>query len=310
MDEMTTTAVLPIASCGRCGAAFRARLAKCGTCGAPDIPVLPEVVTTDGAVPALSGAASVERGPQRAALAIDLLPIVLVLVAAIVVAAVGSSTSPLVVGVLAAALIAGLHASMLTSRGRSIGRLLLRQRTVDDLTGLPPAPLVAVGLVFGRRVGTATVDLRGGRDPLEPTAASFGAGALRSSLEGGTQAAVVASSPVGEQHATAVAIVLDSGQRLVIERSLVLGRNPRSDGRHPVHVWPDLSRSISKRHVLLEWSGSELWVTDLDSSNGTRLVSPSGQRQELVAGRRAAAHIGTRVVLGERSILVAEAVER
>ena len=137
---MTTTAVLPIASCGRCGAAFRARLAKCGTCGAPDIPVLPEVVTTDGTVPALSGAAPVERGAQRGALAIDLLPVVLVLVAAIVVAGAAASTSALVLGVLAAALTAGLHAAMLTSRGRSLGRLLLRQRTVDDLTGLllPP----------------------------------------------------------------------------------------------------------------------------------------------------------------------------
>jgi pSer/pThr/pTyr-binding forkhead associated (FHA) protein len=107
-----------------------------------------------------------------------------------------------------------------------------------------------------------------------------------------------------------VAIVLDSGQRLVIERSLVIGRNPGSGDGHPAHVWPDLSRSVSKRHALLEWSGSELWVTDLDSSTGTRLVSPTGQRQELVAGRRVAARVGTRIELGERSILVAEAVER
>ncbi|TFC24433.1 FHA domain-containing protein [Cryobacterium sp. TMT1-3] len=101
-----------------------------------------------------------------------------------------------------------------------------------------------------------------------------------------------------------VSIVLDNDQTLQVASSLLMGRRPanRADGaQHPLFAWADLSRTLSKTHALLTWSGSLLWVTDLGSANGTTLVTPSGERMRLVAGTPTAAASGCTVELGDRT---------
>lgn len=104
--------------------------------------------------------------------------------------------------------------------------------------------------------------------------------------------------------AAMVSIVLDNDQTLQVATSLLMGRRPanRADGaQHPLYAWADLSRTLSKTHALLTWSGSLLWVTDLGSANGTTLVTPEGERMRLVAGTPTAAASGCTVELGDRA---------
>ena len=116
-----------------------------------------------------------------------------------------------------------------------------------------------------------------------------------------------ALAPVPEAvHSESIGVVLDSGSRLEVSTSLLIGRAPanKEGEEHPLFAWPDLSRSVSKSHALIEWSGTVLWVTDLHSSNGTTLVSPTGERQLLVPGLRGAATAGWTIELGERTLEV------
>ena len=92
-----------------------------------------------------------------------------------------------------------------------------------------------------------------------------------------------------------------------IETALLLGRNPvdpQGGGDRALLAWPDLTRRLAKTHVLLEWSGSVLWVTDLHSGSGTSLVAPGGDRQLLAPGVRSAAATGTTIDCGGRNVKV------
>jgi hypothetical protein len=104
-----------------------------------------------------------------------------------------------------------------------------------------------------------------------------------------------------------VGIVLESGERYEIHDSLLIGRSPVdpvAGADRPVLAWPDLSRRLAKTHVLLEWSGTHVWLTDLNSVTGTVVVTPAGDRQPLTPGLRTRASIGSLVVCGGRSIKV------
>lgn len=67
-------------------------------------------------------------------------------------------------------------------------------------------------------------------------------------------------------------IVTSDGRTMAIETTIVIGRNPDTDrggpGATPLAID---DRSISKTHAILGLDGDELIVTDLHSSNGTRM---------------------------------------
>jgi hypothetical protein len=256
---------------------------------------------------------------STAALAVVIDAIPLLLVGAIVVALVLLTNPALVlIGVLALLGLLAVQVMLLVRRGRSIGRYLLSVRTVDDLTGLPLRAAGATGALFGRAAGTATVDLRTGRDPFEPSAPTMGARGLTSTTpESTTDAATptlgttvrrISAPTPPRSTGDGVAVILDSGQRLVVESSLVIGRNPATDDAEAVFAWPDLSRSLSKNHALLQWTGSALWVTDLGSTNGTAVVASDGARTALGAGDRAHAQVGWTIEFGTRTATIAEVV--
>jgi hypothetical protein len=165
--------------------------------------------------------------------------------------------------------------------------------------------------------------LAAGRDPLDLAPATL----LSTELAQGSAAEAAVFAPTAAREAPrttntdAVALVFDTGRRHLLRGSLVVGRSPENsrgliprDARlpavdHPVLALADLSRTLSKTHALLEWSGSVLWVTDLHSANGSVLVSPDGDRRPLVPGIRGAAAVGWTVQCGSRSFTVHAAAD-
>ena len=225
----------------------------------------------------------------------------------------GNLSTSLVILVALAFVVAQLAA--LSLRGRTVGRLLLKLRTVDDLTALPvrPGHLVRQLTQSLRPLRLVTADLRHGRDPVLPVLGTAGpAGLTPTSSPTAPGALANVETVVGADQASgdvrpSVGIVLESGERYQIDRSLVIGRNPVDPvlgADRALLAWPDLSRRLSKTHVLLEWSGNVLWVTDLNSVTGTTLVTAGGDRQRLVAGVRTGAPMGSVIICGGRSVKV------
>lgn len=325
-------------TCGRCGGRLADGAAWCHHCGVRNVGAAPgSALGTYAGM--LAGVKPAAPGRRRAATAIDVgLPLLL---AGLAVAAsvtdlapasgAGAALVPSLVGLAVALVVVDL--ALWTAAGRSTGRLLLGLRTVDDLTGRPPAAarLDRRGRPTLRR-RTVTVDLHAGRDPLHSSPPA----AVRPVLEpapvapprrstaagrpdeltwgrGGPDGAArhsptwdTARGSTALAEATAAVLVLDSGERLEVETSLLLGRAPvvPEGDDHPVFAWADLERSLTKTHALLERQGGVLWVTDLGSTNGSSLVAPDGTRQPLVPGLRGAAGPGYVLEFGERTATV------
>lgn len=298
-------AFLGTVTCGRCGAALDASRARafCPTCETRRIPAASGSALA-GYSGLLSGVQTAHPVRKRLALAIDLAPIAVGVV--VIVASIERNAAVASGAALATVLYLVVHVAIWRVRGRSLGRMLLHLRTVDDLTGAPPRFArngVSSVPVIGLRHDLVTADLARGRDPLAAALAPVAVGALASPASGRDPAAVAFTDPRRPaERSPSVVLVLDTGERLSMESTLLVGRFPvgTADDPHPAFAWPDLSRSLSKTHALLEWSGSVLWVTDLQSANGSALVGPDGIRQPLVPGLRAPAAPGWTVELGER----------
>lgn len=213
---------------------------------------------------------------------------------------------------IAAALLLIMQTAAVTVRGRSLGRLVLRQRTVDDLTGTPvrPGRFLRQLRDGGQLRRFVTADLRRGRDPLDVRLSPPDLDATRPAASPPDPDRLPAhgvTAMTDIQPRSSVGIVLDSGERYDIHRALLLGRNPvdpSAGGERALLAWPDMSRRLAKTHLLLEWSGTVLWVTDLQTATGTTLLSRTGERQPVTPGVRTAAAIGTTIECGGRGLKV------
>jgi RDD family/FHA domain len=298
-------ALVGAASCARCGSMQSAAGVLCQSCGTVLTPAAQGGVVGTY-TPLLAGVArsNAVRG-YLAALA-DLLPLAAGAALAVVWAASDEWGLLIWIALLSGVFVAGQFL-LFVHRGRTLGRFAFHLRTVDDLTGNP----VGIRRILTRFTSsrwirrTVTADLSRGRDPLRPALHPLPVTALAEGA--GVDAAVFAGSRPGAAATTsaAVAIIFDTGRRQVINTSLLIGRSPETKGKQqPVLALADLSRTLSKTHALLEWSGSVLWVTDLHSANGSVLVSPDGERRPLVPGIRGPAAPGWTVVCGSRSFTV------
>jgi hypothetical protein len=228
------------------------------------------------------------------ALVVDVLLVVLVTAVAVgwVVAAGARPVTTLVVGLLVAAGALTLVGADVVRHGRSPGHRLLGLRSVDRRTALPGNLRV-----LAPRHGL-TADLRHGRDPLQLVPAALAP--LTDDVDRwhtGTGRA----APAG------VVLIGDDGSVLPIPRSTIVGRNPVDPaGLHRLLGIPDLSRTISRSHALLEPDGSTVWVTDLGSANGTAVAAPGQAFEYLQPGVRVAAPVGAQLALGDRVVRVAD----
>lgn len=96
----------------------------------------------------------------------------------------------------------------------------------------------------------------------------------------------------------------NSGQPLDVDRSVLIGRSPTANrvAREELPrllTVPSPSHDISRTHLEVSPEGWELTATDLHSTNGTRLVRPSGEQEQLPPGEPVPVHPGCVLDLGD-----------
>lgn len=179
----------------------------------------------------------------------------------------------------------------LVRTGRTPGHRILGHRTVEIATGLPATP---------RDLGrTRTVDIRRGRDP------------VRIVPRGGDLAPVLLDQwqlTASRALNAPVVLTMDNGIAFSLVGPTVIGRNPSrvENASHILQV-PDLSRTMSKSHALLEPQGGMLWVTDLGSMNGTAAAVDGGPLEPLAAHVRTVVRTGSILEFGDRTATVGSA---
>lgn len=303
------SAVVFTATCGRCGAWSDAGDVHCRHCGTRHAPA----ADAASAAPLLNGTAVAPPWRHLLAVLIDLLVPLALLASAFLAGGTGVGLLVLLLGVVAAGL-------CLVSNGRTgrwLGGWITRTRTVDTLTATPlgtPALFARIVTRAGR--GLSCIDLLNGRDPLRavfvPLAPLAIAPAERAAPSELPQcalppAAVPAAAATTPQDGP-LTLVLDSGQRVSLNGGLLIGRNPSNavgSIQHELLALPDLSRTLSKTHALIEWAGGEIWVTDLGSTNGTALLGTAeteAMGEALPAGIRTPVPERWTLALGDRSL--------
>src|SRR5690625_24641 len=174
--------------------------------------------------------------------------------------------------------------------GTSVAHKILSLRTVNLDTGAPAGKHLLRDL-FMARLGT--FDLKRGRDPISPALQPFDFSSVSDDL-------TRSWSAVALERAWAM---FDSGEHVEVKDALRVGRSPQVEPGEKVAVfsWPDISRTLSKTHLTLEWDGSHLWVTDMGSTNGT-VLSRLSEERFLRPYERVKVPSGTTVVAGDRRL--------
>ena len=141
---------------------------------------------------------------------------------------------------------------------------------------------------------SAPYDARGAGDATAPAPS-------KASL---TPAAPTATAPLA-------ALLLDTGQSIPINRTIVLGRAPSqlSAADTPIAI-DDQTRSLSRTHVRIMPSATGITIEDLNSANGTRARTSGGRTHTLVPGRPIELPINSQLLLGERLISVVDLRQR
>lgn len=96
-------------------------------------------------------------------------------------------------------------------------------------------------------------------------------------------------------------LVFSTGARVVLDRSMVLGRNPRQDGESPiddVRLVRIASAGVSRRHAAITVDRWRASIDDLGSSNGTVVRLPDRSPVVLEPGRPVDLSSGAHVDLG------------
>ena len=250
----------------------------------------PGIARTTSDVDPLARSIVAGAGKKVAAVAIDLVVPVALTIGAILAFLSGAIAAGIVL-IVAVVLVSAATVTAVARFGRALGAALTGIRVVERSAGAPSGDLLLSDLLTGR---LSSFDVRRGRDPISPALAPF------------RFPRTSASHQHGHASAASATAVLDSGIRLTLPASLVIGRNPvaaDAGAASEVFQWTDLTRTMSKSHVQLEWDGQHAWATDLGSTNGSTLQD-SGQPIPLTAFSRTAVPIGAVLSLGDRSLVV------
>lgn len=101
-----------------------------------------------------------------------------------------------------------------------------------------------------------------------------------------------------------VRLTTDDGAERVVEKAVVVGRNPSSPSGEVLFVMKDDTRSVSKTHLRIDGTGEELLVTDLGSTNGSTILREDGSRENLVPETPTVLPTGAHLTLGDRTLSV------
>ncbi len=108
-------------------------------------------------------------------------------------------------------------------------------------------------------------------------------------------------------HAAPPIVHLDNGVTFPLDGPCILGRDPSNrpglEDARLVRV-PDKEMSLSKTHLAIGPSPTGAWVMDLHSTNGVRMVLPTGEVTALPRGQRCDVPLGTTIEYGLRTLSV------
>ncbi|GAA1490014.1 RDD family protein [Brachybacterium sacelli] len=99
-------------------------------------------------------------------------------------------------------------------------------------------------------------------------------------------------------------LTADDGADRMVDKAVVIGRNPASDGPEVLFVLQDGTRSVSKTHLRIDGTGDDVVVTDLGSTNGSTILRADGSRENLVPNSPTVLPTGAQVTLGDRTLSV------
>lgn len=120
--------------------------------------------------------------------------------------------------------------------------------------------------------------------------------------------APLGAAPAPREVGALLLLAFDTGQRAQLRVPAIanLGRRPepRAADDQLVTV-EDPAGSVSKTHLRIEYRGDSIWVTDLGSTNGSRVVDETGESSPLASGARIRLEDGASVRIGQRSFTVA-----
>ncbi|SMG29003.1 FHA domain-containing protein [Agreia pratensis] len=280
--------------------------------------------------PAISPSRDVSRArPEQIVygVCIDIF-IAMICIGGCVAAFIGAGKGAGSVALVALLFIAGVQFHFWASRGQTWGWMLAGIRQVTDHDG---APLGYAQLV--PPPPTWLADIRQGRDPITPTLAvpallpyaEFG-----NTTESWTPSFTVSEVPPAPRanvdHRTAQSrsdtadvdltilrpargdarriVVVDGKSRHTMAPRVLVGRNPTAAPGHSIVAIADLSRMMSKNHLLLETTPEgDLFVTDLGSTNGTTLVrAPQETLLPLIAQTRTRLELSDVLRIGEHTL--------
>lgn len=163
----------------------------------------------------------------------------------------------------------------------------------------------------GGPVAAAPADPPKPRPPQRERVPSFGTGAHAEAFSGTLSAPLVpAQAPAAhvERAGPQILVTFDTGQRetFAIPGVINLGRRPDrnapEDRELPVN---DPDRSVSKNHLRIECRADSVWLTDLNSTNGSEIFDDFGDAVLLPPGERVRLDEGARVRVGNRSFTIA-----
>ncbi|MGP9747156.1 RDD family protein [Brachybacterium sp. AOP29-B2-41] len=99
-------------------------------------------------------------------------------------------------------------------------------------------------------------------------------------------------------------LTADDGTDRLVEKAVVIGRNPSASGEEVLFVLKDDTRSVSKTHLRIDGTGEEITVTDLGSTNGSTILREDGSRENLVPNAPTVLPTGAQLTLGDRTLSV------
>jgi hypothetical protein len=149
----------------------------------------------------------------------------------------------------------------------------------------PEPPKFKIGMPPGMDLSLDTVPSSDNAAPVPVAKPEFGPAPTpfgRPPLPAPSTAAAPATAPAPVTPPAPAAnprLVLPDGTVLPLSQGLIVGRDPQHQDGYgvsalaPLH---DIERSVSKTHAVLGVSEGRVWIIDLNSTNGTFVVSPNG----------------------------------
>jgi len=96
-------------------------------------------------------------------------------------------------------------------------------------------------------------------------------------------------------------LTFSSGDRVVLDRPALIGRNPKAEGHYtetPNIVRLDVGSALSRSHALVSLEGWQVWIKDLGSQNGTTVTQPGRPALRLRSGEPVLLETGATVDFG------------